>query len=123
MTDKLVKLPDGCWVLAEQECELCDKVTSTLKLEWHTVHNHPFYFACPACRETMETWKPLPGPRKDDGPDAVSVKIDQPKRKLSLPEMHRRRMVQEAKEEKEPEPFTFEMDTSVSLDDLMEDTE
>jgi len=115
VSEKLAQLPDGCWVTAKRECELCDKVTSILELEWHTVHNHPFYMVCPKCLRSMEKWKPLPGARKDDSPDAVSVKLNKPKRtrSISLADLHGQR-------QKQPEPFTFELDTSLSLDDLEE---
>ncbi len=115
--EKMVQLPDGCLVPAKRECELCNKITSILELEWHTVHNHPFYLACSKCRRGMEKWKPLPGARKDDDPDTVSVRIG-PKRARSpsMPEEYRRRQ----EKEKQSEPFTFELDTDLSLDDLEE---
>ncbi len=114
----MAQLPDGAWVPAERKCELCGKITSILELEWHAVHNHPFYLACSKCRRGMEKWKPLPAAGKDDDPDEVSVKIRKPKRarSLSLPEQHRRRQ----EKEKQSEPFTFELDTSLSLDNLEE---
>ena len=118
VSERMVKLPDGCLVPAERECGICDKITSTLELEWHSVHNHPIWLACPKCRKDMDSWKPLPGPEKSDDLDKVSVKILKPKRSQSLIDMHYKRQQEEKAEA--AEAFTFELDTSISLDDLEE---
>jgi len=65
----------------------------------------------------MDTWKPLPRCRAQDRADAVDVKQDKKKKVKTLRQMFRASQ----REKKRAGPFMVELDTGVTLDDLMED--
>lgn len=104
---RMVKI-NGCLIPEECECEVCKEIKPALDIEWHKVHNHPWWLACSSCREKMKSWRRLRGPSERDDPDNVRIKVSNGKgrKSISMDGMRRSRPV------KTKEPAVPDSETS-----------
>lgn len=124
----MVKL-DGCEVPDTKECEICRKEKPTLDVEWHKVHDHPAYLACPECRAKMDKWKPLGIWLKPEDEDhirergglvpiragRVKKKRRRPPKGMGVPAAD---IEPDPGAQEEPGLPAFDLDASITLDDL-----